>query len=201
LRRVDCGNQYREGDYDMADQEHENMLRRGVETWNHWRKEHPEIRPDLSGVAFRGAVDDPYDGYLAGINLSETLLKGADLSDVLLRGADLSGADLSAADLGGANLQEANLSGAILVLTLLVGCDIKGADLQGAIFGDSTIARVDLSSARNLETAIHRCPSIVGVDAIRLTADALRAKGTPKIEIANFLRRAGVPDDYCRVLL
>jgi hypothetical protein len=34
----------------MANQEHLDMLKRGVDTWNMWREEHPEIQPDLSKV-------------------------------------------------------------------------------------------------------------------------------------------------------
>jgi hypothetical protein len=32
----------------MANQEHLSKLEEGVEAWNRWRKEHPDIRPDLS---------------------------------------------------------------------------------------------------------------------------------------------------------
>jgi hypothetical protein len=32
----------------MANQQHLAILKQGVEVWNQWRKEHPEIRPDLS---------------------------------------------------------------------------------------------------------------------------------------------------------
>lgn len=31
----------------MANQEHLDILKQGVEIWNQWRKEHSEIRPDL----------------------------------------------------------------------------------------------------------------------------------------------------------
>ncbi len=32
----------------MANQEHLNIFRQGVDGWNEWRKQHPEIRPDLT---------------------------------------------------------------------------------------------------------------------------------------------------------
>src|SRR5436189_199425 len=32
----------------MADQEHLAILKQGVGTWNQWREEHTDIRPDLS---------------------------------------------------------------------------------------------------------------------------------------------------------
>jgi len=32
----------------MADQQHLALLEQGVATWNEWRRQHPEIHPDLS---------------------------------------------------------------------------------------------------------------------------------------------------------
>lgn len=39
----------------MANQEHLNILKHGLETWNRWRYEHPDIRPELSGTDLNGA--------------------------------------------------------------------------------------------------------------------------------------------------
>lgn len=38
----------------MANQEHLDLLKKGVEGWNQWREEHPEIEPDLSGANLEG---------------------------------------------------------------------------------------------------------------------------------------------------
>ena len=59
----------------MANQEHPNILRQGVKSWNKWRRKYPEIRPDLI----------------------ESNLHGADLSGVTLIPEDLRGAHLSRA--------------------------------------------------------------------------------------------------------
>jgi hypothetical protein len=74
------------GSNTMANQEHLDILKQGVQIWNQWREEHPDIEPDLSKAA----------------------LRGADLSE-----ADLIGATLSKADLSGADLSKANLLGAL----------------------------------------------------------------------------------------
>jgi hypothetical protein len=34
----------------MANEEHLAVLRQGVDAWNAWRKEHPDVVPDLSEV-------------------------------------------------------------------------------------------------------------------------------------------------------
>jgi hypothetical protein len=57
----------------MANQEHLDMLKRGVDTWNRWREEHPEIQPDLSKV-------DLSVNFFVQANLSSTNLFGTNLS-------------------------------------------------------------------------------------------------------------------------
>jgi hypothetical protein len=74
----------------MANEEYLAILRQGVEVWNRWREENPDIR----------------------VNLSEADLRGADLSRARLNranffGANLHRADLSEADLSGADLTKA----------------------------------------------------------------------------------------------
>ena len=32
----------------MADEEHLKTLQQGVETWNEWREDHPDVIPDLA---------------------------------------------------------------------------------------------------------------------------------------------------------
>src|SRR5437870_107657 len=72
----------------MANQEHLDLLiGQGVEVWNQWRQENPDLEPDLSGAI------------LNRMNLSGALLSGANLSR-----ADFSGADLKATLLSGAKL-------------------------------------------------------------------------------------------------
>lgn len=74
----------------MADPEHLEILRNGVEGWNRWRESNPEARPDLSASA-----------------LSRQDLRGANLSR-----CSLAEAHRNKTDLRGANLSRANLSGA-----------------------------------------------------------------------------------------
>ena len=76
----------------MASAEHLSILKNGVDAWNRWREENPEIRPDLSSAEFDKAE-------LAGINLSI-----ADLSYASLRHSNLSRADLRSANLKWAHL-------------------------------------------------------------------------------------------------
>ncbi len=66
----------------MANDEHLEKLKKGVEAWNNWRKKNPSIFPDLSGAD------------LAGINLREMNFRGADLRSMNLMEADLTGVNM-----------------------------------------------------------------------------------------------------------
>src|ERR1044071_5350725 len=93
----------------MANPEHVERLKQGVESWNEWRTENQGVRPDLRGI-----------------NLS-----GADLISTCLSRAGLINIDLSGANLNGANLICADLSGANLIGVYLDGTDLSRADLSG----------------------------------------------------------------------
>jgi len=77
----------------MANAEHVKIFKEGIPIWNKWRREHPEIIPDL---------------------------RGSDLSGSDLRGSDLSGSDLRWSDLSGSNLSGSNLRGSDLSGTSVI---------------------------------------------------------------------------------
>jgi hypothetical protein len=114
----------------MANDDHVARLNEGVDTWNAWRKENPDIRPDLSGA-------DLYETLLSWANLSEASLSRANLSEATLFHANLRNADLSNAALGKATLSFADLSGA----------NLSRADLGSAVFFEANLRRADLSGA------------------------------------------------------
>lgn len=98
----------------MAIDLHVSALRKGVSAWNEWRRNHPEVQPDLSGADLRGirlcGGDHDAAHYMAlqdeGQPLSEVRRDGADLRGVILRGANLIDANLFYCDLSGADLSE-----------------------------------------------------------------------------------------------
>lgn len=104
----------------MANQEHLAIFKQRVDIWTQWRKEHPDLIPDLSGADLSEAI-------LSGADLSETILIGANLSGANLSIADLSSANLSSADLSRANLWGANLRRAYLSEANLWGANLKDA--------------------------------------------------------------------------
>lgn len=160
----------------MANREHLAKLKQGVEAWNLWRENHPEVIPDLSVADLKGAkltwwrvrvanlrgaivVSDadlvgetPFGENRYDREVWETDLVGADFHKADLVGADLkrailSKADLSAADLVWANLFEANLTQAELRGADLSGAHLSGADLVGANLFEANLTQAELRGA------------------------------------------------------
>ena len=108
----------------VAKQNHLEVLKKGVEHWNEWRREHPECVPALDGA-------DLYGVYLGRANLNRASLRSANLQNADLSFCDLRDADLRNSLLQGASFQGADLSGANLLLADLRGANLEVADLSG----------------------------------------------------------------------
>jgi uncharacterized protein YjbI with pentapeptide repeats len=162
----------------LANEEHVARLKQGVESWNAWRGENPDIafdldlvraglrRTDLRRADLNGA--DLRRADLNGAKLSEAILKGADLreadlTDANLREADLSGADLREANLTHANLREADLSGANLRKADLTHADLSLANLTLANLTLANLGEADLSEA-NLSEAFLKGAILVAAE-------------------------------------
>ncbi|MBI3941524.1 MAG: toll/interleukin-1 receptor domain-containing protein [Chloroflexi bacterium] len=151
----------------MANEEHLAVLKQGVEVWNKWRRENPDIQPDLSEADLRGEPDLS-KADLRGANLSKANLFRADLSGGYLSEAHLSEAHLVWAYLVGAHLSRADLhlahlSGADLSRADLSGADLSRADLSGAHLSGADLSRADLHLA-HLVGADLRGADLVGAD-------------------------------------
>jgi len=152
----------------MANPEHLKILQQGVGTWNKWRKQNPQIVPDL-----RSAI-----------------LRGLDFSGADFVGADFSGANLIDAICRAANFQNANLGGAHFIATNFTDANLEGAnmavsDMSGTIFGNT-----NLSNVKGLNTCHHRGPSTIDLRTFqksgKLPEVFLRGCGLPD-EFINYL--------------
>ena len=87
----------------MANEEQLRILGQGVDAWNKWRKEHPDIRADFSERGLSGAnlsVGEPHRGGPQGKLTSDGRTSaGRTLKRCRPQGAHLSMADLSETDL------------------------------------------------------------------------------------------------------
>ena len=164
----------------MANESHLYTIKQGVTTWNEWRKNNPEIKPELSDANL-------IDANLRGADLSWADFNGANLIEANLAGADLSWANLSRANLNYAklsdsDLSEANLSGANLIEANLLGAHLSGANLNGTKLNGANLYETDFSEANMSNACLARAKLIKanldGADLIEadlLEADLSRA--------------------------
>jgi hypothetical protein len=127
----------------MANDDHIAQLAEGVDAWNAWRRENPNILPDLSRVNLDGA--DLSGADLSGANLMEASLYEANLSGADLSGARLVETNLITANLSGVNLRGAQLGGAHLMRANLSGANLSGADLQCSALVDANLTNADIT--------------------------------------------------------
>ncbi len=129
----------------MADSEHLMLLKQGVTTWNLWRQEHTNIRPDfrdalLAGMDLRSANLAAAD--LSGANLAKANLREANLTEADLRGADLRGTDLSRARLTGVNFSKSTID-IFTIYRDVKGCDIGVNGLYSPLTDSAALLRID----------------------------------------------------------
>lgn len=142
----------------QPDSEHLAKLMEGAESWNKWRADNKDIRPNLKGAN------------LNEMNLESTNLVGADLEqarlckanlrsadcyhanfkDAILHQADLSGADIRGVNFEGADLMLANLRDATAINTSFKNAhvnqtNIKGANLMTADFDGACVIRIEFN--------------------------------------------------------
>lgn len=125
----------------MGNEEHLALLKQGVEIWNSWRQEKPEVKPDLREAQLTKIS-------LKGGNFSQTDFRGANLRGVDFRRSNLSQADLREADLRDANLSEVNLGNADLRGANISETDLRGADLRGVDLRRAFLLKADFSQAK-----------------------------------------------------
>jgi hypothetical protein len=139
----------------MANQQHLELLKRGGDAWNQWRREHPAGEIDLSGASLTGA-----NLYLADLRFAN--LEGATLTQAILTHADLEGATLINASLGGADLTAATLTHANLKGATLINANLRGADLRAAVLTEANLERAVLVETNLTGATLTRC-SIYGI--------------------------------------
>jgi hypothetical protein len=134
----------------MADPEHLDILKQGVEVWNKWRSENPTVRPDLIGAELHEKV-------FSGANFSNTLLRDTTFNRGNLQGADLNRAFLPFASFVNVNLKGADLSNVLAAGTYfsdssLTDVRFDGADIQHADFGNADLSGAKFNRAQIINT-------------------------------------------------
>ncbi len=115
--------------FDIPNKAHQETLHRGVEIWNKWREDNPNIRPKLGYTRLRRVDLSGYNfdnAYLPFSILSRCKLKNGSLRNADLRGASLRRADLTNAHFDGAVLRQVSLAECTVQDAVFTDCDIYG---------------------------------------------------------------------------
>jgi hypothetical protein len=130
------------------DPKHVAILKKGTATWNQWRRDFPDVVPNLARVSIRTSeLEDLRGVNLIGANLYKTFIQG-DLSQADFRCALMRQVNLPRVSLRGARLTGANLIRARLTKTDLTGATLLGTDLRGALLEETNLANANISGAR-----------------------------------------------------
>ena len=140
----------------MADENHLEILRQGVEVWNHWRKNNPDIEPDLERADLEKAE-------LEGANLGSANLVGANLIHANLKSAELIRADFIRTNLRDANLTDANLTCAKLYSANLLNAILIDANLCNANLVRAKLDKAKLNRANLLNATLNRTQALATI--------------------------------------
>ncbi|MCB2228979.1 MAG: toll/interleukin-1 receptor domain-containing protein [Desulfarculaceae bacterium] len=213
----------------MANPEHVKILKQGVKVWNRWRKNNPDIKPDLFEADFANAdlTDANLDGAaliranLANANLNRTSLVRASLTeanlvDVSLTNGNLTEANLRMAHLidanfSGGNFHKADLSDANLMDAKLIEAELVKTNLNKAVLYDANFSRANVKGA-NLSDAEVGWTVFANLDLSKaIGLEYVKHEGPSTIGIdtiyqskgdipESFLRGCGVPEDLIKLI-
>lgn len=210
----------------MANPEHVEILKQGVEVWNRWREENAG-GANLKGTNLKGtnlsnanlSKVDLYNALLLGANLCEADLEGANLQGATLIRANLTRATIPRANLSWANLTEANLTNAYLGMTDLgyanlrgtkfTGTNLSGANLEDAFlfdanFREANLHGVNLTRARfhntNFDRSIMKYVILADVDIRNATGwESIVHEGPSTVGIDTIYKsRCQIPEIFLR---
>jgi uncharacterized protein YjbI with pentapeptide repeats len=135
----------------MANLEHLSLIKKGVDIWNAWREDMPDIQPDLSQADLRGEKFQKIN--LSRGNLTECKLQFSNLTGADLGEANLTKSKLQEACLQSANMQNCNLSGAGMLESNLQYTNLENSLLEGAQFNEDTLFNQTNLKGANLLSA------------------------------------------------
>lgn len=180
----------------MAKKQHLDLLKQGIATWNAWRIDHQNVRPNLIGAGLNEAS-------LIGANLSSADLAFASLTGATFRGVisvetskdgtfyrKTYGSRITTSKLDRkwsphTDTQDVTNARANLSKAILVGANLSGVDLSGAYLNSADLSEANLRSANLSDTDLSEANLSMAVvfGTIFVGVDLLTTKGLTEISI------------------
>jgi len=136
--------------------DHLNVLKQGVEVWNRWRLENPQILPDLGCADLCRELYSIWSNTPSEVEFPwikrENKVSGPILNDIDFSHCNMYRVNLKGAHLAGANFEHAMLHEACLADAFLVGAVMKSCDLVSACLEEATLDAVDFREASLIST-------------------------------------------------
>ncbi len=97
----------------------------GISKWNQWRKDFPEIQPNLESIDFEGRGWHP------------SKRPGIDLSNSNLMKANFTEAQLNYADFSNSNLVKAKFNKALIQNSKFINCELRSTNFEWSVMNNS----------------------------------------------------------------
>ena len=133
----------------MANSDHVTKIKEGVSSWNKWRKENPDVEPDLGWANLVSL--DLSSVQFNNSNMKLAFCRDSNLSDADFSNSNLYGTNFQNSNLSNANMENANLEGAHITNANLAGANLRGVNLKLTNFDGSDLSEVDLIGAKKLK--------------------------------------------------
>ncbi len=136
----------------MANEEHLALLKKGSDSWNQWREENPDVKPDFIKADLRGTKLQKAN--LSNSNLEEVKFQFSNLSGAVFSGANLKKAKFQDVNLSNVKLDNADLQQTNFFEANLQHADMENSNLQGAQFNeDTTLFQTNFKGANLIEAS------------------------------------------------
>lgn len=189
--------------YNMANPEHLNILEQGVDVWNKWRKENPDVKPDLNGAELN-KMDFSNANFsdtrmeftqLTNSNLTETNFYNAQLFNAFFNRAkvirtDFTDAQLRQAVFAQTEFSYPNFFRAGLTGTKFFSTNLNNADFIYVFLYDTEFINTNLETVKNLDECIFGGPCVFDHRTLA-KSNNLSTK---------FLRDCGLPDEIVNTI-
>jgi len=158
----------------MANQEHVEILKQGVDVWNKWRKENTRFNPNLSSINLNGR-------YLSGANFTSTDFSHSIVSNANLSNCNFSHSFLFDTDFSNSNLSFSEFFGCYFLGSKLINSNLKNCQISYCSFLD-----VNIDNAINLGSIRVSIKSNIDLSTIRNNKNITN----------EFLLKIGLPQNY-----
>lgn len=197
----------------MADPAHVKILEQGVNAWNKWRIDNPNINPNLVQIELENVnlqeinfvrtnlygtkiINSKLDNSILSVSelmnasFIKSSLRRANLNFARLNNSNLDRVDFTDTDFSNVELDDSKLRSCNFSFTDFTKASLKRVEISDAIFWDTLFTDCDLTDVDGLDSARYFSGSIIDHRTL------IKSTNLPLV----FLRGCGLPDEIIDVI-